>query len=112
MDQILARIAALLRQYEYITEANLAEWLQQQSIEDLPAVCKLMNNSDWWGEKDSIAAIDLALDGGFNRQAREDGQALRRALIELYEIMKSNGEANSQGELVISQFNKWLTSHM
>ena len=59
-----------------------------------------------------MAAIDLAVEGGFTPKARQDAQALRSALIEVFTTMLAHGEQNVAGELIVSQFQKWMESHV
>lgn len=110
IEATLATLEKLLRQYDHIGEANLAEWVGCQWKQDPQTACRLLDSADWWDGEESIAAIDLSIDGGFTHQAREDAQVLRFSLMELVDWMKSNGVENPQAELVVSQFNKWLAS--
>ena len=112
MDKALETIETLLRKYGHVYQANLAEIARTRWAQDPNDACRAVNNADWWDDRDSIAAVDLALDGGFSAQARADGQALRQALIRVYEYMQAYGQHNAEAELMVSQFNKWLTSHI
>ena len=85
---------------------------REQFVRAPREACRLLNDEAWWGDRDAIAAVDLALSGGFSAAARHDGQRLRAALIEVYATMKGFGEHNDQAELTTSQFRKRLTSHI
>jgi hypothetical protein len=110
MEQALGEIEALLRKYRHIYHANLAEIARQQWRRDPAAACRGLNSAGWWGKDDAVAALDLALDGGFSSEARRDGQALRRALVAVYEQMRAYGEPRAEAQIMVSQFRKWLSS--
>lgn len=112
MEAALSLIEDLLRRYGHTYQANLAMIARERFAHSPEEGCRGLNDEEWWGGSDSIAAVDLALSGGFGAEARQDGQRLRAALIEVYAIMKGYGEHNAQAELFASQFQKWLTSHM
>ena len=112
MESALTTVESLLRKYGHTYGANLAEIVRNQYRFDPASACRALNSDEWWGNSDAIAACDLALEGGFSAQAREDGDRLRAALVEVYATMKGYGEANAQGELMVSQFNKWRSSRI
>jgi hypothetical protein len=72
--------------------------------------CRTLNDDAWWGGRDSIAAIDLAVEGGYSDEARRDAKRLRVALIEIYTVMKDVGEINERAEIATSQSIKWVVS--
>jgi hypothetical protein len=112
MEAALSLIEGLLRDYGHAYQANLAMIARERFACAPQEACRILNDAEWWGGPDAIAAVDLALSGGFSAQARRDGQRLRAALIEVYTTMKGFGEHNGQAELVTSQFQKWLSSHI
>jgi hypothetical protein len=112
MEAALSLVEELLRQYGHPYQANLAMIAREQFARAPQEVCRRLNDEEWWGGSDAIAAVDLALIGGFSAEARRDGQRLRAALIEVYATMKGYGQHNAQAELFTSQFQKWLTSHI
>lgn len=113
VEQALTDIEALLRKYGHVYQANLADIARQQWHSDPAAACRRLNDAEWWGkDDDAVAALDLGLDGGFSGDARSDGQALRRALIVVYEQMAAYGEHHPEGEIMVCQFRKWLSSHI
>jgi hypothetical protein len=112
MESALSEIEDLLRRYGHIYQANLAMLAREQLARSPEDACRAVNDDAWWGGSDSIAALDLALSGGFSPEARRDGQRLRSALIEVYKTMKGYGQHNTRAELYTAQFQKWLTSHM
>jgi hypothetical protein len=112
MQAALQTVESLLRKYGHVYGANLAEIARRHYARDPLEACRELNNDEWWGDRDAIAAFDLALDGGFSPEARADGDRLRAALEEIYATMKGYGEQNAQGEIMVSQFNKWRTSRI
>jgi len=112
MEDALRTVEQLLRKYRHTYQANLAMIAREHLAQNPRQVCQELNDDEWWGGNDSIAAMDLAVDGGFSAEARADGQRLRTALIELYRTMKTYGEYHEQAELATSQFTKWLSSRI
>ncbi len=112
MHDALRQLEELLRRYGHVYEANQAAIARRTFERDPAAACRMMNSGEWWNDTQSIAAIDLAIDGGFTPEARTDAQTLRNALIEVYSIMTTFGEHNDAGEIIVSQFNKWAESHI
>jgi len=108
----LGRVEQLLRKYDQVYQANLA-MLAASAAEKGPAAGLAQLDSDeWWGNADSVAAIDLAIAGGFSPEARRDAATLRRDLADLYQLMVDHGVHNEKGEIMAAQFRKWLASHM
>lgn len=112
MHDALIRVECLLRAYGHVYQANLAAIAVQTFDRDPHHACRLVNSDEWWSGLDSVAAIDLAVDGGFTATARQDALALRRALVEVFTTLRAYGEHNDAGELVVSQFSKWIESHV
>lgn len=112
MQQSLRDIERLLRAYGHTYEANLAELAAATFARDPHAACRQLNSAEWWDARDAVCAIDLAVDGGFTPEARRDGRRLRHALIEVFTTMRAYGERNDGGELIVSQLQKWLESHL
>lgn len=112
MEAALSLIEDLLRRYGHTYQANLAMIARERLARAPSEACQMLNDPEWWDGSESIAAVDLALSGGFSAEARRDGQSLRAALIEVYATMKGLGEHNAQAELMTSQFRKWLSSHI
>jgi hypothetical protein len=112
MEDALSTIEELLRKYGHIYQANLAMIAREQFSRCAEDACRRLNDDEWWGGRGSVAAMDLAVDGGFSTESREDGKRLRNALIEVYAAMKACGQVHEQAEIVTAQFNKWLTSHV
>jgi len=109
---VLDQAEQLLRRYGHVYEANLAAIAHRTFAKDPLAACRAINSEEWWDSRDSVAAIDLAVDGGFTADARRDAQSLRRALIEIFMTMRAYGEHNATGEIIVSQFEKWFDSHV
>ncbi|MGD8955907.1 MAG: hypothetical protein PVJ03_01145 [Chromatiaceae bacterium] len=112
MQAALDQLERLLRAYNHVYAANLAAVARETYAQDPSAACRMLNSDEWWDSRQSVAAIDLAVDGGFTPMAREDAQALRRALIEVFTTMLAYGEENPAGEIIVSQFQKWMESHV
>jgi len=112
MQAALDQVERLLRAYNHVYEANLAAVVREAFAQDPSAACRMLNSDEWWDSRQSVAAIDLAVNGGFTPTARQDAQALRSALIEVFTTMLAYGEKNVAGELIVSQFQKWMESHV
>jgi hypothetical protein len=112
MQEALRTVEDLLRKYGHTYQANLAMIAREQFAQSPAEACRALNDDEWWGGSDSVAARDLAVDGGFSSEARSDGTRLRQALIEIYTTMKAHGQGHEQAEVVTAQFNKWLRSRV
>lgn len=112
MRQALADIESLLRRYGHDYEANLATIAARTFDGDPQAGCHAVNTTEWWESAHSVAAIDLAVSGGFTVQARQDAQLLRAALIKVFCTLRAYGERNDTGEIIVSQFQKWAESRV
>ena len=112
MQQALNEIERLLRAYGHTYEANLAAIIAETYRRDPKTACKQLNTDEWWQERDAVCAIDLALDGGFTAEARQDGKQLREALITVFMTMLAYGEKNDRGQLIVAQLQKWLESNI
>lgn len=112
MRQALDQLERLMRQYGHTYEANLAAIARARFMQDPRDACRAINSDEWWHDSRSVAAIDLAVDGGFTPAARRDAQALRQALIEIFTTMRAYGEHNDAGEIMVSQFRKWAESRI
>jgi hypothetical protein len=112
MLSALAQAEQLLRLYGHVYAANLAAIARAAFEKDPQAACRTINTEEWWDGNRSLSAIDLAVDGGFTADARRDAQRLRQALIVIFTTMRAYGEHNAAGEIVVSQFQKWMDSHV
>ncbi|MCG6966112.1 MAG: hypothetical protein LJE59_06355 [Chromatiaceae bacterium] len=108
----LEQTERLLRDYGRTYEANLVSIAHAAFQRDPKAACRAINTAEWWDSSRSLAAIDLAVEGGFTPAARRDAQALREALIQIFTTMLAYGEHNDAGEIIVSQFRKWLQSRV
>ncbi len=108
----LRRTERLLRDYGHVYRANLAAIALDLFRRDPAAACRTINSEEWWEGSESVAATDLAVDGGFTTQAREDAWALRQALVEIFTTMLAYGEQNTAAEIIVAQFEKWRESHV
>ena len=112
MKQHLIEIEALLRKYEHVYHANLAMTLRDAEEREPGAGLRQLDSDEWWGDSDSVAAIDLAITGGFTPEARRDAAPFRRLLTELYQVMVDHDLHNEKGEIMAAQFRKWLVSQV
>ncbi len=112
MESAPARVEKLPRSYGRTYEADLAAIARDTFAHNPPDACRQINNEEWWNDTQSLAAIDLSIDGGFSPRSREDARSLRRALIEIFITMRAYDERNETGELVICQLRKWIDSHV
>jgi len=112
MQERLLEIELLLRSYGHSYEANLAAIAARRFEQDPLGTCQALNSEEWWNSNRSLAAIDLAINGGFSARSRRDSQVLRRALIAVFTTMLAYGEHNDSAEIMVSQFRKWLASRV
>ncbi|MGV6859595.1 MAG: hypothetical protein ACWA5X_11545 [bacterium] len=112
MKQALHQIETLLRQYQHPYEANLAAIVREQAKTDILKACQLLDSDEWWADRDSIASIDLAIEGGFSPESRKHAQTLRHSLTTLAAHMEHHHIHNEEATLTASQFNKWEVSHI
>lgn len=112
MHDALLTAEKFLRDAGYVYAANQAAIAAEAFLHDPQKAFRMLNTAEWWGDKESVAAIDLAIDGGFSPQARRDAATLREALIEIFSTMLAYDEHNETGEIIVSQFRKWRESHV
>ena len=112
MRQALNQAEKLLRDYGRNYEANLVAIALETFDRDPQAACREINSDEWWNGTAAVAAVDLAVAGGFTAKSRMDAQALRQALLVIFTTMRAYGEHNTAGEIVVSQFRKWRESHI
>jgi hypothetical protein len=112
MKAHLTEIEVLLRQYEHVYHANLASTAKDAEEREIGAGLRQLNSDEWWGDSDSVAAVDLAISGGFTPEARRDAARFRKRLTELYQFMVDHDLHHEKGEIVVAQFKKWLASHV
>lgn len=73
---------------------------------------QLLNGGDWWGGGDSIAMLNLEIEGGFTARARQDSRTLRESLVELHQILAEAGQAGEDATLIAAELRKWVASRM
>lgn len=112
MKELFDELETLLRKYQHVYQANLAMTAGEAEQRAPGSGIQQMDSEEWWGNSKSVAAIDLAIDGGFTPESRRDAAALRKALVELYQLMADQGLSNDQGEIMAAQFKKWLASQV
>ena len=83
MKQHLTEIEELLRKYEHVYQANLAMTARDAEEREVGTGLRQLDSDEWWGDSDSVAAIDLAITGDFTPEARRDAATFRKLLTEL-----------------------------
>ena len=109
---LLAEIEALLRAHDCQREAEVVVFAGRLWSRNPIAACEELNSDTWWHGRDGVAAVDLAIAGGFTRGARDDARRLREALIVLREYLDAHALSNEEADLQVRQFRKWAASHM
>ena len=112
MRATLAEIEDLLHRYGQDYQASVVAATRHAWADDRPLALQRLTSPEWWETPDSVAAVDLAIAGGFSPQARADHDRFLRALIDVYEQMTRAGAINPRAELVVAEFRKWLASGM
>jgi hypothetical protein len=112
MNDELWKVEQLLRRYGHGEGADRAMRARELYARERARAFAAVRGDDWWGDKDSIATLDLGLDGGFSPEARLDGRRLRAALVAIEEEIASQGQSSPQARLVAAQFRKWLASQV
>jgi len=114
MQEHLDRIELLLRQHGFVYQANLVDIVTETLRRDSDAAFAALQSDEWWGDHESIAAIDLGIAGGFTPEARRDGQMLREALVAVFrELQRECGDlSDDHMDLVARHFHKWSLSGM
>lgn len=110
MEETLRRIEHLLREHGLVYQANLAGIAATTWARDKTRACALLLSDEWWGDHDSIAAVDLAVAGGFTPEARRDGQALRALLVEVFRQLRRSAITDDHMAVVARHFYKWSVS--
>ena len=112
MQEILSNIEKLLREYDFLRQANEVAAVQTQfSMNKEQAIAKIIRD-DWWIGEDAVAEADLSIAGGFMPEARKDQQRLQQLLVQLYEKLQQQGYESDVANLVTTQFQKWQVSGM
>ena len=112
MLNILKKLEKLLREYDFIIEANtVAGSIELFKINQSKAYEQIAAES-WWVGKDAVAEADLSIAGGFTAKARSDQQQLQQSFIDLYQILEDAGYAGEYAKIVTSQYRKWQISGM
>ena len=112
MRETLLDIERLLRRHGLVYQANLAEIAAATWARSPREACPLLLSDEWWGDHGSIAAVDLAVAGGFTPEARQDGKALRAALVEVFRELRDRAGTDEHVDLVARHFHKWSVSGM
>jgi len=112
MLKTLQALEALLRQYDFIIEANtVAGAIELFEINQQKAYA-LISLESWWVGKDAVAEADLCIAGGFAPKARQEQQQLQKLFIDLYHQLTKAGYESEYARIVTSQYHKWQVSGM
>ncbi len=110
--ETLINLEKLLRQYDFILEANtVAGAIQTHALDQGRAYQQIINDT-WWVGEDAVAEADLSIAGGFTAKARKDQDAFQNLVITLYQQLQEKGYDNEHATLITSQYHKWLVSRM
>ena len=112
IKQILTDLETLLRDYDFIREANTVNGVIQLFSNNHDMACRQIMQESWWVGDDAVAEADLAIAGGFTAQAREDQDRFQELIIALYRQLSGQGYQSEFAKLVTSQYHKWLASRM
>jgi hypothetical protein len=112
LNIILSRLETLLRQYDFVLEANTLNGIQKTLKINPELAYQQLLNKNWWVGENAVAEADLAIAGGFMASAREDQDRFQQLIIDLYFLLNEAGYENDYARIVTSQFNKWLVSRM
>lgn len=106
----LQGLESLLRKYEQPCLASAVSLALNHANARDERLWTDLCSGDWWGDSDSIAAIEPAVPGGFSRDARADSRRLRERMLIIYAGMQTHCVPPPEARLMANQFNKWLTS--
>ncbi len=108
----LATLETLLRRYGQDYQASVVAATRHAWRTDRPLALERLAGPDWWEAPDSVAAVDLAVAGGFSPAARADHDRFLQALLRVHEQMTRAGARNPRAGLLVAEFRKWLASGM
>ena len=112
MIDALQELEALLRRYGQPCLANRVHLAIGYAAAQDERLWASLCSDDWWGDSDSIAAIEPAVLGGFTRDARADSRRLRELMLAIYAEMQTHCIPPPEARLMANQFNKWLASQV
>ncbi len=112
ISSILNQLEPLLRQYDFVLEANIVKGIQETLKINPDMAYQQLSDKNWWVGENAVAEVDLAIAGGFMASAREDQDRFQQLIIELYLQLNEAGYESDYARIVTSQFNKWLISRM
>lgn len=112
MTDALRELESLLRKYQQPYLANAVTVALGHATVSDDRLWATLCSSDWWGDSDSIAAVEPAVLGGFTHEARHDSRRLRELMLAVYDEMQHHCIPPPEAKLMAAQFNKWLTSQM
>jgi hypothetical protein len=112
MIDALQELEALLRKYEQPYLANTVTVATGYALAGDERLWQGLCSDEWWGDSDSIAAVEPAVLGGFTRDARADSRRLRELMLAVYAGMQTHCIPPPEARLMANQFNKWLVSQV
>jgi hypothetical protein len=112
MIDILKELESLLRKYEQPYLANTVTVALGLALVNDVRLWANLCTPDWWGDSESIAAVEPAVLGGFTQEARDDSRKVRELMIQIYNKMEKHCIPPPEAKIMVAQFNKWLASQM
>ncbi|MEJ2308804.1 MAG: hypothetical protein P8Z31_07550 [Gammaproteobacteria bacterium] len=112
MLDALHELESLLRKVEQPYHANAVRVALGYALADDERLWASLCSSDWWGDSNSIAAVEPAVLGGFTPEARHDSRRIRELMLSVYNEMQNHCIPPPEAKLMAAQFNKWLASQM
>ena len=112
MIDALQELEVLLRKYEQAYLANTVTVAMGYAVSGDERLWPGLCSDEWWGDSDSIAAVEPAVLGGFTRNARADSRRLRELMLAVYAGMQAHCIPPPEARLMANQFNKWLVSQI
>lgn len=112
MEKTLRHIEKLLREYDFIVEANLVDRAATLYDIDQSEACEEMIATEWWAGENAVAEANLSIAGGFTSKARVDQDQFQQLIIKLYKLLNEHGFRSYHATLVTSQYHKWLASRV
>lgn len=112
MIETLEALETLLRKYDQPYLANSAKVALSFADSKDDRLWATLCSVDWWGDSNSIAAVEPAVLGGFTQEARDDSRRIRELMLDLFDEMQKHCIPPQEAKLMAAQFQKWLASEV
>lgn len=108
----LTRLAELLERIGHPRAGEVAD--QVVRLQETPAlVRRRLNDNDWWAGAGSLAAETMADNPGLPEQVwQQEVRAFREMMIEIGELLQSQGAVNPGLSSWLLAFNNWNASEV